>query len=268
MVRIVIVGAAGRMGRLLVAHVLQTPDFQLAGAIECPAHSALGTDAGTLAGVGHAGIEVTADLQAAVSTADAVVSFAGAECTVEHARTAVRAGCSAVIGTTGLSSEAREALVELGADGGRIVLAPNMSVGINLLFHLCRRVVPVLGPDYDIEVVEMHHNQKKDAPSGTAVRLGEILAEAAGLDYGGDACHGRCGNVGARPARQIGMHAIRGGDVVGDHTVVFAGPGERIELTHRASSRETFVKGAMRAVRFLLDAPPGLYDMQDVLGLA
>ena len=268
MIRTVIVGAAGRMGRLLVSHVLQAPDLQLAGAIECPGHSALGADAGTVAGAGPVGVAVTDALQAVVGAADAVVSFAAAESALEQARTAVRAGCSVVIGTTGLSAADREALRELGAEGGRIVLAPNMSVGINLLFHLCRRIVPILGPDYDIEVVEMHHNQKKDAPSGTAVRLGEILAEAAGLEYAADACHGRCGNVGARPARQIGMHAVRGGDVVGDHTVVFAGTGERVELTHRASSRETFVKGAVRAVRFLLNAAPGLYDMQDVLGLA
>ena len=267
MVRTVIVGAAGRMGRLLIAHVLDAPGFALVGAVEFPGHPAAGSDAGTLAGVGEAGVAVSDSLDAVVGRADAVIAFAAPECTVAHARVAIAAGCSAVIGTTGLSGEDRETLADLGSAGGRIVLAPNMSVGINLLFHLCQKVVPILGPDYDIEVVEVHHNQKKDAPSGTAVRLGEILADAAGLDYGTDACHGRRGNVGARPARQIGMHAVRGGDAVGDHTVILAGPGERIELTHRASSRETFVKGALRAVQFLTDAAPGLYDMQDVLGL-
>ena len=151
--------------------------------------------------------------------------------------------------------------------GARIVFAPNMSIGVNLLFHLCRQVAAILDEDYDIEVVEMHHNQKKDAPSGTAVRLAEILCEARGLDYNNDVRHGREGITGARTKHEIGMHALRGGDVVGDHTVIFATTGERIELTHKASSRDTFARGALRAVRFLADAKPGLYDMQDVLKL-
>jgi 4-hydroxy-tetrahydrodipicolinate reductase len=172
-----------------------------------------------------------------------------------------------VIGTTGLENDDKAALRALVADGGRIMLAPNMSVGVNLLFALCAKVAPLLGPEYDIEVVEMHHNRKKDAPSGTAVRLGEILAAGRGLEYETAARHGRAGEVGSRPRNEIGMHAVRGGDVVGDHTVIFAADGERVELTHRASSRETFAKGALRAVKFLANANPGLYDMQDVLGL-
>lgn len=161
----------------------------------------------------------------------------------------------------------RAELKKLADGGGRLVQAPNMSVGVNLLFALCSQVARTLGSDYDIEVVEMHHNKKKDAPSGTAERLGQILAEASGLDYNTDTRHGRVGLVGARTKREIGMHAVRGGDVVGDHTVIFATEGERVELTHKASSRETFAKGAVRAVKFLATATPGLYDMQDVLGL-
>ena len=172
-----------------------------------------------------------------------------------------------VIGTTGLSADQKAELKALADNGAKIVFAPNMSVGVNLLFALCDKVARLLGDDYDIEVVEMHHNQKKDAPSGTAARLGEILCNARGLSYEKDTRHGRVGLPGARPKNEIGMHSLRGGDVVGDHTVIFATSGERIELTHKASSRETFAKGAVRAVLFLEDAPSGLYDMQDVLHL-
>ncbi|MCF7853925.1 MAG: 4-hydroxy-tetrahydrodipicolinate reductase, partial [Candidatus Pacebacteria bacterium] len=181
--------------------------------------------------------------------------------------TATAAGCCVVIGTTGLAADDRKALETLADSGGRIVFAPNMSVGVNLLFHLCGEVGRTLGEDYDVEVVEMHHNRKKDAPSGTAARLGEILAQATGRDYEKDVRHGRQGMTGARERREIGMHAVRGGDVVGEHTVIFATDGERVELGHKASSRQTFAKGAVRAVKFLMDVSPGLYDMQDVLGL-
>jgi 4-hydroxy-tetrahydrodipicolinate reductase len=172
-----------------------------------------------------------------------------------------------VIGSTGLTAEDQSLLADLAAKGARIVQSPNMSVGVNLLFALSRKVASLLGEDYDIEVVEMHHNQKKDAPSGTAEKLGQILAEARGLSYEKDVRHGRVGMVGARPKNEIGMHALRGGDVVGDHTVIFATNGERIELTHKASSRQTFANGAIRAVKFLASAKPGKYDMQQVLGL-
>jgi 4-hydroxy-tetrahydrodipicolinate reductase len=230
-------------------------------------HSNLGEDAGTLAGVGELGIALQSDLASVASRADAVIEFALPGGTVENAHTAVEAGCAMVIGTTGLGASQRKALGDLARAGGRIVCAPNMSVGVNLLFHLSDRVASALGDDFDIEVVEMHHNEKRDAPSGTAMHLAEILAQARGL-HCGEACrHGRYGNVGARSRQEIGVHALRGGDVVGDHTVIFAGAGERIELTHKASSRETFASGALRAARFLVHAKPGLYDMQDVLGL-
>jgi 4-hydroxy-tetrahydrodipicolinate reductase len=267
MIRTLIIGAAGRMGRMLVAGVLRDPNLALAAAIEIPACPFVGQDAGTVAGLSACGVRITGDLAAAVRTADVVIDFSAAETALANARLAAAAGCAVVLGTTGLKAEDRAALADLAKGGARIVFAPNMSVGVNLLFHLCERAARLLGPDYDIEVVEMHHNQKKDAPSGTAVRLGEILAAAAGLDYPEAARHGREGLVGARTRKEIGMHAVRGGDVVGDHTVIFATGGERVELAHKASSRETFVTGALRAVKFLAAARPGLYDMQDVLGL-
>ncbi|OPZ31053.1 MAG: 4-hydroxy-tetrahydrodipicolinate reductase [Lentisphaerae bacterium ADurb.BinA184] len=267
MIRTVIIGAAGRMGRHLTAQVLGDPALSLAAAIECAGHPAAGQDAGVVAGGGVAGVRITEDLAAALRTADAVIDFSSREAALPNARAAAAAGCALVVGTTGLSAADRAGLVELAQAGARIVSAPNMSIGVNLLFHLCRQVALTLGEEYDIEVVEMHHNQKKDAPSGTAKRLAEILAEARGLSYDRQVRHGREGLLGARPKAEIGMHALRGGDVVGDHTVIFATGGERVELTHKASSRQTFAQGAVRAVKFLAAARPGLYDMQDVLGL-
>ena len=186
---------------------------------------------------------------------------------VEATRIAVANNCSVVIGTTALPEADKQALKDMADNGARIVFAPNMSVGVNLLFHLSAKAAEILGEDFEIEIVEMHHNLKIDAPSGTAELLGQILCKARGLDYNKDVRHGREGICGARTRKEIGMHALRGGDVVGDHTVMFAANGERVELTHKASSRDTFVKGALRAVEFLADAAPGLYDMQDVLGL-
>ena len=268
MIRVMIVGAAGRMGRMLVRHVTEDPDLVCAGATEVPSSPFIGTDAGVTAGVGAIGVPIRPSIEEALQGgADAVIDFSTPEATMAAAPKVAAAGASLVIGTTGLTDADRRGLADLAANGRRIVLAPNMSVGINLLFSLCAKVAPLLGDDYDIEVVEMHHNRKKDAPSGTAVRLGEILAESTGRSYEADTVHGRVGLVGARTKREIGMHAIRGGDVVGDHTVIFAADGERVELTHKASSRETFAKGALRAVKFLATAQPGLYDMQDVLGL-
>jgi 4-hydroxy-tetrahydrodipicolinate reductase len=267
MIGVVVVGAAGRMGCRLVVNVAAAGDMRLAGAVERPDCPALGMDAGLLAGAGELGVPVAADLSAALRCgAGSVIDFSTGN-VVENARTAAAAGCAVVIGTTALGAGDKAGLRRLADDGARIVQAFNMSVGMNLLFHLCGQVATVLGEDYDIEVLEMHHNQKKDAPSGSAVRLAEVLAAASGRSYGEAVVHGREGMVGVRPKREIGMHAVRGGDVVGDHTVIFATGGERVELTHKASSRDTFAKGALRAVRFLSTAKPGLYDMQDVLGL-
>lgn len=266
MIKVTVIGAAGRMGRRLVANIIESEDLELKGAIEVANSPFIGQDAGLLAGGAATGILITSDLGAALDKSDAVINFATGDC-VEATRMAVERGCTAVIGTTALKPEEKKALADLAARGGRIVLAPNMSVGVNLLFHLVAEAAKILGDDYDIEITEMHHNQKKDAPSGTAVRLAEVICEATGRTYDNDVVHGREGIVGARTRREIGMHAIRGGDVVGDHTVIFATGGERVELTHKASSRDTFVKGALRAVRYLAQAPAGLYDMQRVLDL-
>jgi 4-hydroxy-tetrahydrodipicolinate reductase len=267
MIKTVIIGAAGRMGRMLVTLTMNDPQLKLSGAIEVSACPLLGQDAGIVAGQKAAGVAITDNLEAALADADAIIDFSSPENSMRVAALAAARGVAVVIGTTGLTDAQKLELQALAAKGARLVQAPNMSIGVNLLFNLCAKVAMTLGEDYDIEVVEMHHNKKKDAPSGTAERLGQILAAASGLDYNHDTRHGRVGMVGARTKREIGMHAVRGGDVVGDHTVIFATDGERVELTHKASSRETFAKGALRAVKFLAAAKPGLYDMQDVLGL-
>jgi 4-hydroxy-tetrahydrodipicolinate reductase len=222
-------------------------------------------DAGSVAGVKPLGVAITPELKPLLANADVIVDFSTGD-VVGNARMAAEANVAVVIGTTALPDADKAELAEL-AKTGKIIFAPNMSVGVNLLFHLSGIVAKLLA-DYDCEIVEMHHNQKKDAPSGTAERLGEVVAAAREQAYKEVVRHGREGIVGARTASEIGMHSMRGGDVVGDHTVVFATGGERVELTHKASSRDTFAKGALRAVRFLADAPAGrIYDMQDVLGL-
>lgn len=266
MIKVIVAGAAGRMGHRLVCNIAEADDMQLYGATEYSESPFIGQDAGTIAGCGASGVSIVSDISHCLEAADAIIDFSTGPVD-QTARLAVEKGVSMVIGTTALSDEQKATLKQLGNQGGRIVFTPNMSVGVNLLFHLCAEVAGVLGDDYDIEVVEMHHNQKKDAPSGTAARLGEILANARDLSYETDVRHGREGMVGARTKKEIGMHALRGGDVVGEHTVIFATGGERVELTHKASSRDTFAKGALRAVRFLQNAGPGLYDMQDVLNL-
>ncbi|MDD3886828.1 MAG: 4-hydroxy-tetrahydrodipicolinate reductase [Victivallaceae bacterium] len=266
MIKTVVVGAAGRMGRRLTANIAASQTLELYGAVEYAESPFIGTDAGELAGVGKLGVAVTSDLDAALTGADAVIDFATGG-VLECVKSAARQGCAAVIGTTALPPEVRAEFAKLAANGARIVAAYNMSVGINLLIKLVHDAASTLGCNYDAEIVEMHHNQKKDAPSGTAVRLAEEICAVRGWDYDKDVRHGREGMVGARSDREIGMHSLRGGDVVGDHTVIFAVNGERIELSHKASSRDTFAKGALRAVEFLAAAKPGLYDMQDVLGL-
>ena len=266
MLNIIITGAAGRMGRFLVANVASDPELTLVGATEWAQSEFLGIDAGSLAGVGELGVKISSELKDSIQNADAVVDFSTGS-VLEHARICAENNKAIVIGTTALTAEEKAELHQMADNGARIVLASNYSIGVNLLFYLSRIAADILPEAFDIEITEMHHNQKKDAPSGTAVTLAEILCEARGLDYDKDVRHGRVGMVGARTKKEIGMHSIRGGDVVGDHTVLFAGPCERFELTHKASSREAFAKGALRAAKFLTAAPAGFYDMQDVLGL-
>jgi 4-hydroxy-tetrahydrodipicolinate reductase len=264
--RIIVIGAGGRMGKRVISCVDAASDMELTGATEYAQSPLLGLDAGTTAGVGESGVAIGPELQPFLSNADAIVDFSTGD-VIGNAKLAVAAGLSVVIGTTALSDDQKAELAKIANYRGKIVLAPYMSVGVHTLFHLARKTAEILGEEYDIEIVEMHHNQKKDAPSGTAVRLGECVAEGRKISYQENAVHGREGMVGARTPSEIGMHAVRGGDVVGDHTVIFATGGERVELTHKASSRDTFAMGALKAVRFLAESKSGLYDMQDVLGL-
>ena len=261
-----ITGAAGRMGAALVAAVRAADDLRLAAATERPDSAAVGQDAGLLAGAGPMGLAVSGDIGMVVGQIDVLIDFTSPDASLRHASLCAARGVALVVGTTGFSAEARGTMAEY-ARQVPIVLAPNMSVGVNVLFNLVAQAARVLGDDYDVEIVETHHRLKKDAPSGTALRLAEVAAEALGLDPQRDLVRTRDGQIGERPRRTIGVQTLRGGDVVGDHTVLFAGTGERVELTHKASSRATFALGALRAAKFLAGKQSGLFDMQDVLGL-
>lgn len=267
MIRVAIAGAAGRMGQMLVRSVSEMDDMPLAGASESPGHKLLGSDAGVVAGCFPAGVSLVADLGEALAQADVLIDFTFHEAAPGNVAAARAAGKAVVIGTTGLTEE-EAASVREAAGTIPIVWAPNMSLGMNLLFELVRNAASVLGPEYDAEIVEVHHRRKKDAPSGTALRLGESVAAGRGEVFRDVTVFGREGIVGERPPGEIGIHAVRSGDVVGEHTVSFATDGERVELTHRATSRAAFVSGAVKAARWVCGRPPGLYDMRDVLGLA
>jgi 4-hydroxy-tetrahydrodipicolinate reductase len=266
MIKVIVAGAAGRMGKLLVKNILEADDMSLIGATEIEKSPYIGKDAGITAGTANSNVSITPKLSPLLSGADILIDFSTGN-VVESAELAINTGLGVVIGTTALSSEEKQKLKKLALSGGKIVFAPNMSIGVNLLFSLVEKVAKTLNENYEIEIVEMHHNQKKDAPSGTAAKLVEIAAEARKLNFDKNICYGRNGITGARPKQEIGVHALRGGDVVGEHTVIFATNGERVELTHKASSRETFALGALEAARFLQKVGPGLYTMQDVLGL-
>jgi 4-hydroxy-tetrahydrodipicolinate reductase len=263
--RVVVAGAAGRMGRTLIEALRDDPRLALAGALEAPGNPAIGMDAGEFLGV-RTGIRITADADAALSVGTCIIEFTRPSATIEHLAAALRQRAAMVIGTTGFS-EAEKAQLRAAASEIPIVLAPNMAVGVNALFSLAATVASILGDDYDVEIIEAHHRHKVDAPSGTALRLGEIVAAALGRDLNRVARHGRHGETGERDRATIGFHAIRGGDIVGEHTLIFAGSGERLELTIRSSSRLTYALGALRAARFLKDKSNGMFDMQDVLGL-
>ena len=263
---IVIAGAAGRMGSRIVA-LHREAGLRLAAALEAPGHRALGRDAGELAGAGVLGVPLTTDAAAAITRDRVLVEFSVPEASLEHLRLVARAGARAVIGTTGFSAAQREEIATL-ARQAAILVAPNMSVAVTLAFSLLRTMAKALGDDYDVEITEVHHRYKKDAPSGTAVRMAEIVAEALGRDLRKVGVYGREGLPGERSAKEIGVMSLRSGDVVGEHTVSFGTLGERLELTHRAHSRDTFARGALRAVRWIAGRGPGLYSMHDVLGIA
>jgi 4-hydroxy-tetrahydrodipicolinate reductase len=265
--RIVIAGAAGRMGRTLVSLVHATPGAVVAGALERPGSAQLGQDAGELAGVGKIGVPVTDKPLEAVLHADAIIDFTAPASTIELAALAAQARIVHVIGTTGLSVE-DIAKIDAAARHAVIVRSGNMSLGVNLLAGLVRKVAATLGEEYDVEIVEMHHKMKVDAPSGTALLLGEAAAKGRGIDLASHSQRVRDGHTGARKPGDIGFAALRGGTVVGDHDVIFAGPGERLVLTHKAEDRGIFARGAVRAALWGKGQKPGHYNMADVLGLS
>ena len=267
MIRVAVAGCAGRMGKMLVGAVAAADDLQLSAANEAKASPSIGKDAGAVAGLDPLNVDIVDDLSALFKKTDVVVDFTTPDVTCQLATLASQTSAALVIGTTGLNAEQQDALREA-SKRTAIVWAPNMSVGILVLQRLIREAAIALGPEYDIEIVEAHHRHKQDAPSGTALALAEVLAEAT-AEQGPlkqRACYGRHGEDPRQPS-QIGIHTVRGGDVVGDHSVMFCADGERLELIHRASSRRTFALGAIRAARWVARKPPGLYNMQDVLGV-
>lgn len=266
MVKVVVTGAAGRMGTQIVRLVRASKELALHGAVERAGSPAIGQDAAVLANLPAAGLAVVDALEKALPGADVVIDFTSHEASAAHAEACAAKGVALVIGSTGFTPEAK-ARVAAAAKKIPVVLSPNMSVGVNVVFELVRQAASVLGEDYDVEVVEIHHKHKRDAPSGTAVKLGEVAALALGRAPADALAYTRHGILGERPPWQIGVQTLRGGDVVGEHTVYFCGEGERVEITHRATSREQFARGAVRAAAWLAGKPAGSYDMADVLGL-
>ena len=266
MVDIVVAGAAGRMGSRVIALAAAHPELRIAAAFERAGHPFAGKDVGVLAGAGECGVMLEAGLPAAIRSGSVVIDFTQPEASMETLEAVARNGAAAVVGTTGFSPGQETRIREL-AQKAAVVKSPNMGVGVNMLFKIVGDVARILGPGFDLEIVETHHRLKKDAPSGTAVRLAEVLAEATGRRIQDCGVYGRQGMVGARTDDEIGVMALRAGDIVGEHTVLYGGIGERIEITHRAHSRDTFVQGALRAAQWVADRPAGLYDMHDVLGL-
>jgi 4-hydroxy-tetrahydrodipicolinate reductase len=265
--KVAVHGVSGRMGTTLLRLVHAADDLELAGALTRPGSPAVGRDAGELAGLGALGISVSDDVAAVLAGVDAVIDFSLPEPTLALLPRCVASGVPLVVGTTGFDSEGLAA-IEAAATEVPVVFAPNMSVGVNVTLGLLSLTARALGEDWDVEVVEAHHRAKVDAPSGTALKMGEVVAEAWDKSLDAVAVYGRERRGGPRPSGVIGFSSIRAGDIVGEHTVLFAGRGERIEITHRAASRDNFAEGALRAVRFLPGRRPGLYDMQDVLGLS
>ncbi|HMM45995.1 MAG TPA: 4-hydroxy-tetrahydrodipicolinate reductase [Candidatus Macondimonas sp.] len=266
MVKVGIAGAAGRMGRALLTAAQGRSDLAVTAALEAPGHLAVGQDAGMLAGVGALGVSLADDVGAALARCEILIEFTRPEPTLAHLAACRDQGRAMVIGTTGLD-DAQRREVAAAARAIPVVFAPNMSIGVNLTLKLLETAARVLGDSVDIEIIEAHHRHKIDAPSGTALRMGEVIAQTLGRDLRKCAVYGREGQTGARARDTIGFATVRAGDIIGDHTVLFAGEGERLEITHRATSRENFAQGALRAAAWLAGRAPGLYDMGDVLGL-
>lgn len=267
MIRTVVTGVSGRMGTAIVRMVRDDEAMELVGAVDRPGRASVGLDVGLVCRLGAMEVQVGDDLAGVLARgADVVIDFTSVEGSLEYARICAEARVPLVVGTTGFSPEARAELARV-ADRIPLLMAPNMSVGVNLMLQLATEAARVLGDKYDVEIVEMHHRLKKDAPSGTALRLGEVVAEALGREPSEHLRTERSGMIGERPRDEIGIQTLRGGDVVGEHTIYFVGEGERLEITHRATSRDQFAIGAVRAAKFVVGKAPGLYDMADVLGL-
>ncbi len=254
------------MGRMLVAAVAGDDQCRLGAAVIKPSESLLGADVGDVVGVGSLGVPLTDDLAGVVDAFDVLIDFTSPEATMTHVELCRRHGKGIVVGTTGLNQEQKKRLADAAKETS-VVFAPNMSVGVNLMFRLLEVAASVLGEDADVEVIEAHHRHKVDSPSGTALKMGEVVADTLGRDLAACAVYGREGHIGPRQRETIGFATIRGGDVIGDHTVLFACEGERVQVTHKASSRVIYARGALRAVRFIADKRAGFFDMQDVLGL-
>lgn len=267
MTRVIVAGAAGRMGQRISYMVNENPELQLAAAFEHPDNPATGRDVGELAGFGTMGVNISAGLEAVIDQGDVIIDFTFHKATMEFARLAAEHGRAMVIGTTGLTQENLATLQELAAKNFACVQAPNMAVGVNVLFKLVEKTASILGDAYDVEIVEAHHRMKKDAPSGTALKLGEMAAGALNRNLTEVGVFERNGIIGERTDKEIGIQTVRAGDIVGEHTVYFAGAGERIEITHRAHNRDNFARGAALAAAWVVDKPNGLYTMFDVLGL-
>ncbi len=266
MVRIIVTGVTGRMGSRIAALAREYPDLEFAGAVERKGHEAVGKDIGRFAGTGETGVKVTDKLEDVIDKGDVIIDFTSTGSTLQHLKIAAGHKKAMVIGTTGFSKEDIQSIGSL-CNGMPVVLAPNMSVGVNLLLKILQDVAKVLGDDYDIEIVEAHHRLKKDAPSGTALKMAQVIADAVNRNLDEVAVYARKGLTGERTKKEIGIQTVRAGDIVGEHTVLFGGLGERIEITHKASSRDTFARGALKAAAWIAGKKPGLYDMQDVLGL-
>jgi 4-hydroxy-tetrahydrodipicolinate reductase len=266
MLETIVVGAAGRMGRMIVQTLVAADDMTCIGAIEAPGHPLTGTDIGEVVGLGRLGLAIGEDLAAIIDDGDVIIDFTSAEASVRNIALAAQHVTPIVIGSTGFSTEQIN-LLRTYAQQIPCVWSPNMSLGVNVLFRVVQQIARALGDDYDVEIIEAHHRLKKDAPSGTALRLGEVIAGALDRPWDDVAVYARHGMIGQRSDREIGIQAVRAGDMVGEHTVLFGGTGERLEVTHRAHSRNTFARGAMRAAAWIVGRPPGFYDMDDVLGL-
>ena len=266
MVKAVVTGAGGRMGGRIISLIAPLADIKVVAAVEVARHPIIGRDVGQALGLGKTGILVCDRLADCIEQADVVIDFTNHEASLRYLKIAGEKKRAIVIGSTGFTSEEMKEVKEL-AKNARCVISPNMSVGVNVLWKVLAECSGILGEDYDVEIIEAHHHLKKDAPSGTAMQIAKVIADKLGRDLDKDAVYTRCGMIGERTKREIGIQTIRAGDIVGEHTVIFGGVGERLEFIHRAQSRDNFAKGAIRAAKWIVNQKNGLYDMQDVLGL-